>query len=148
MKNLEYNIQIAAGKQKVWDVMLAPDTYRQWTDVSWPGSRYEGSWEKNKDLRFVSGEQGGGGTLATLTECRPHDYLLAKHVAIINADGSEDRTSDAAKGWVGTTESYTFEERNGKTNLKVEIKTAPEWADMFDDGWPKALEKLKELSEQ
>lgn len=147
MKKLEYNIQIDANKQKVWNTMLAPDTYKQWTNVSWPGSTYEGKWEKNEDLRFVSAEQGGG-TLATLTEFRPHEYLLAEHVAILLADGSEDRTSEAAKGWVGTTESYTFQESNGKTNLKVEIKTAPEWADMFDEGWPKALDKLKEICEQ
>ena len=63
-------------------------------------------------------------------------------------DGSEDRESDMAKGWIGTTEAYTFTGENGSTKLDVELTTAPEWASMFEDGWPKALEALKQLAEQ
>src|SRR3712207_8485703 len=51
------------------------------------------------------------------------------------------RSSDVAKGWIGTTESYTFTERNGKTTLTVEINTNPEWASMFNDGWPDRSEE-------
>lgn len=146
MKTLEYKIDINAGKQKVWNTMLQPETYKQWVGVSWPGSTYEGKWEQGEALRFGSAEQQGG-TYAELREVTPYDHIHAVHTAIISSDGSLDRDSDMAKGWVGTTESYTFTEKNGKTELKVQIETNPDWEKMFDDGWPAALEKLKELCE-
>jgi alpha-N-arabinofuranosidase len=81
--------------------------------------------------------------MATIVELRPYEFILAKHIAVIGSDGTEDRDSDLAKGWIGTTESYTFTEKNGKTQLKVEINTSPDWEKMFSDGWPNALKKLK-----
>jgi hypothetical protein len=59
-----------------------------------------------------------------------------------------DRNSPEAKGWIGTTEEYTFTEKNGKTELKVTVNTTPEWESMFNDGWPDALKKLKEICER
>jgi hypothetical protein len=146
MKHLEFKIQIAANKKQVWDTMLHPETYEEWVSASWPGSTYEGKWVKGENLRFISSS--GEGTLATLVEQEPYEDILAEHVAVIKADGSEDRDSDVAKGWIGTTERYTFKERNGKTDLTVAIETSPEWETMFNEGWPDALAKLKEICER
>ena len=145
MKHLEYKTQIAANKKKVWNTMLAPDTYKVWTGVSWPGSTYEGIWAKGENIRFIG--PSGEGTLATLVEQKPYEDLLAKHIAVIKADGSEDRDSDVAQGWVGTLERYTFKEHDGKTELTVSIDTTPAWESMFNEGWPNALAKLKEICE-
>ncbi len=145
MKTLEYRIDINANPQKVWNTMLQRDTYKEWVSAGWPGSDYEGEWEQGAYLLF--GAPGQGGTKAKVLELRPDEYIHAEHVAVIQPDGSEDRDSEIAKGWIGTTETYTFIEKDGKTELKVQIKTKPDWADMFDEGWPAALNKLKELSE-
>ena len=145
MKKLEFKIDIATSRQKVWNTMLNPETYKEWVKASWPGSYYEGNWKQGENLRFIS--PGQGGTLATLVELRPYEFILAKHIAVIGPDGTEDRDSDVAKGWIGTTESYTFTESNGKTQLKVEINTSPDWEKMFSNGWPNALKKLKEICE-
>lgn len=142
----EFKIEIDASRHKVWDTMLKPETYTQWVNESWPGSFYVGNWKKGESIRFLS--KSGEGTLATIKELRPNEFILAKHVAVILRDGSEDRESDIAKGWIGTTESYTFLERNNRTEVKVEIHTNPEWEKMFSDGWPKALLKLKEIAER
>jgi uncharacterized protein YndB with AHSA1/START domain len=131
MKNLTYSIEINASKKKVWDVMLQPDTYKEWTSVSWPGSHYEGKWAKDENIRFVT--PGGGGTMANIIELKPREHILAEHVAVIDGNGAEDRSSDVAAGWIGTLEEYTFTERNGKTTLKVDIKTSPAWVDMFNE---------------
>lgn len=146
MKKLEFKIDIAAGRQKVWEIMLDPETYKEWTGVSWPGSYFEGEWEQGQSLKFLG--PSGEGTKARLVEHRPYEYSFAEHTAVINKDGSEDRDSDIAKGWVGTTEAYTFTEDNGKTELKVEIDTNPDWEEMFNEGWPGALAKLKEICER
>lgn len=146
MKELVYTIAIHAGKQKVWQTMLAPDTYKEWVGAAWPGSLFEGKWGQGENLRFVSKD--GAGTLATIVDYKLYDYLQAKHIAILLNGGIEDRDSDFAKGWIGTLESYTFTEQHGQTLLKVELNTKPEWAEMFNEGWPKALAKLKEICEQ
>jgi uncharacterized protein YndB with AHSA1/START domain len=146
-KELHYTITIDAPRQKVWQTMIGPESYKEWVNVSWPGSRYIGEWKKDASIRFVGGESQGG-TLATLVEFQPHAVIQARHVAVLNADGSEDRDSEMAKGWIGTTERYTFTDEHGKTRLDVHIVTPAAWESMFNDGWPAALAKLKELCER
>lgn len=146
MKQLEFSTQVNAPSKKVWETMLSPKTYKEWVEASWPGSYYVGSWAKGENVKFLSQE--GGGTVATIVEYKPYETVLAKHIAVILSDGKEDRDSDIAKGWVGTTERYVFTENQGKTTLRVLIETSPEWESMFKDGWPAALEKLKEISER
>lgn len=146
MKNLEYKIHINAPKQKVWETMVQPETYKEWTNASWPGSYYEGKWEQGEKIKFISKD--GSGTLALIEALNPYDYISAKHIAILLKGGKEDYDSDAAKGWVNTLESYTFNENNGATDLTVDIVTNPQWQKMFDDGFPNALKKLKEICER
>ena len=145
MKKLVFTKEINASRQKVWDTMLSPETYKKWTEASWPGSTYIGDWKQGEDIKFVSSS--GEGTLAHLDQVKPGQYIHANHVAVLQSGGIEDRDSEVAKGWVGITEAYTFKEKNGKTELKVEINTNPQWESMFNDGWPAALDKLKEISE-
>jgi hypothetical protein len=78
----------------------------------------------------------------------PAESVLARHIAVLGPGGVEDRTSEVAKGWIGTTEAYNLNEHRGKTTLRVSIKTSPEWRGMFDEGWPGALEELRKLSER
>ncbi len=146
MIQLFFKTNIAAAKQKVWETMLHPVTYKEWVDAAWPGSFFEGEWKESGHLRFIS--EDGSGTLATLAEHKPYDYSFAKHIAVLNPGGIEDRESDVAKRWIGTAERYTFTGKNGKTELQVELTINPEWAQMFNDGWPKALAKLKEICER
>ncbi len=145
MKNLEFKIDIAASRQKVWDTMLNPETYKEWVKASWPGSYYEGNWQQGENIRFLS--PGNGGTLAKIIEYKPYEFIRAEHIAVIKADGTEDRDSEQAKGWIGATETYTFTEDNGKTKMKTEMNVSPEWEKMFVDDWPKAMSKLKEICE-
>ena len=146
MKTLEFKVDIKASAKKVWDTMLTPESYKEWVHVSWPNSFYVGTWDEGKDVKFLSSS--GEGTLATLTKVKPYELLEAKHVAVLLKDGSEDRESKVAESWVGTTETYRFSEKNGNTELKITIKTSPDWEQMFSKGWPNALKKLKEMSEK
>jgi uncharacterized protein YndB with AHSA1/START domain len=147
MKSLHYSITIDAPPKKVWDTMLGADTYREWTSVSWPGSRYEGEWTEGSQMKFIGSEEGGG-TLAKLTSVQPYSRVHAEHIAVIGEDGREDRESDVAKSWIGTTERYTFNDKDGSTELVVDMETYPEWEAMFNDGWPGALQALKTLCEK
>lgn len=146
MKHLKYSTQIAAAPQQVWSTMLDPETYKEWTRVSWPDSHFDGQWKQGEKIRFISSD--GSGTLASIVELRPYEYISARHEAILQKGGTEDRDSEAAKGWTGIMENYTFTHRNGGTELTVDIETNPAWEEMFNDGWPKALEALKNITEK
>lgn len=146
MKQLSYQISIHAPVQEVWNTMLQPDTYKQWVAASWPGSFYQGKWEKNERIRFVS--EDGSGTLARIEAITPNQFIHAKHIAVLQPGGIEDSTSELAKGWIGITEHYLFTENNNDTVLEIAIQTNPAWEKMFNQGWPNALQKLKEICEQ
>ena len=126
--------------------MLQPDTYKEWTAASWPGSYYEGEWKAGKDIKFISDD--GSGTLAHIKEVKPFEHIASEHIAILQKGGIEDTTSEQAKNWIGITENYNFKETKGETTLIVEIITRPDWEKMFNDGFPNALKKLKEICEE
>lgn len=146
MKQLTYTATINASKQKVWETMLNPSSYKEWVNAAWPGSFFEGNWKEGETIRFVSAD--GSGTLAQLITCQPYTNIVANHITVLLPGGIEDRDSDLAKGWVGTKESYNFTEQQDKTLLTVVLTINTEWEKMFNDGWPKALTKLKEICER
>lgn len=146
MKTLEFKITIAADRKHIWKTMLSPVTYRQWVMDSWPDSYYEGVWEKGEEIKFYGPE--GAGTLARIVEFKPYDLILAEHIAIIKQGGTLDKESDAAKSWTGSKEQYTFTSKGNETELLVTIVSDPVWLNMFNEGWPKALQLLKKLCEK
>lgn len=146
MKEIQFSAEIAASKKDVWDTMLDPETYKEWTNVSWPGSTFEGQWKKGSEIRFTGPDSSG--TLAAIVDLEPYSRVVASHVAILLTGGAEDRTSEDAKRWIGTSERYDFDERNGRTTLRVTMKVTPEWEKMMKEGWPAALDKLKEITER
>ncbi len=154
MENLHFKINIKAPAEKVWNIMLTDETYRQWTDVFSPGSYYEGKWEKGEKIRFLGPDENGnvGGMVSIIAENRPYEFTSIKHLGVIT-NGVEDTTSEEVQSWAGALENYTFTEVDGSTELAVDIigtgndEADKEMAEMFKDMWPKALEKLKNLCE-
>jgi hypothetical protein len=146
MKNLQFKIDINAPKEKVWNIMLNKDTYPEWIRISWPNSYYKGDWAEDNTVKFISRD--GSGTLGLVVEHKPYQMSKVKHIAVLLPGGIEDKESEDAMGWIGTTECYTFYEAGNSTQLVVDIETLPSWIKMFEEGWPTALAKLKELSEQ
>jgi uncharacterized protein YndB with AHSA1/START domain len=146
MEKLKFIISIACDKQKVWNTMLQPETYKEWIAASWPDSFYTGQWVENENICFIS--EDGSGTLTHIESLVPYTFVSAKHIAILGAGGIEDKESEFAKNWIGITESYTFNSTQEGTDLIIDIETPEKWAKMFTDGWPNALSKLKAMCEQ
>jgi len=147
MEKLHYSININAPKEKVWDTMLNLDTYKQWTEVFSPGSTYKGDWSKGSKILFLGpAEHGDMGMVSRIADNQPYKFISIEHVGEV-MNGVEDTTSDKVKRWAGAHENYTFRENNGSTEVSVDVDTVEEYADMFKDMWPKALQKLKEITE-
>ena len=88
-----------------------------------------------------------GGMVSTITENKPYDFISIKHLGIVT-DGVEDTTSGAVKPWAGARENYTFNDTDGGTELLIEMDSDDQYVEMFNQAWPKALQKLKELAEK
>jgi hypothetical protein len=144
MKKLHFVISINSPEEKVWKVMLEPDTYNKWTEAFTEGSYYEGSWDKGAKIRFLS--PSGEGMVAVIAENRKYDFISIKHLGYIKG-GVEDTESPEVKAWAPAYENYTFTETAGVTEVKVDVDSNEEFEKMFKDIWPKALVKLKKICE-
>lgn len=144
MEKLHFSIVIQASVEKVWDLMLAQESYRVWAGVFSAGSDYDGSWEKGARIKFVDGS--GGGMLSEIADNQLHKFVAIRHFGEVN-NGVEDTTSDRVKAWAPAYESYTFTEQGEATNLDVELDVPESFVQFMNDTWPEALKKLKALCE-
>ncbi len=153
MNTLNFSIQINASRKKVWDTMLEDATYREWTAPFNPagmGSRFEGSWEKGSKIKFLgtnleTGKEEGG-MYAEIAENKLYEFISIKHLGEIKADRTEVPWPNPEQAGL---ENYTLTEKDGGTEVLVEMINIPEeYKNMFDEAWPKALEKLKEIAER
>ena len=148
MQKFHFKIDINAPKEKVWHTMLDDKTYRIWTEAFMPGSYYKGDWGKGSKMLFIGpGENGDMGMVSRIKENQKYKFISIEHYGVVK-DGKEDTSSDEVKAWAGAHENYTFKEKDNSTEVLVDMDTAEEYKEMFEDMWPKALQKLKELSEK
>lgn len=150
MQKLLFLILINAPKDKVWHSMLDDKPYREWTKAFNEGSHYKGSWEKGSKILFLgpdpnTGEEGG--MVSRIAENKPYEFISIEHLGIVQ-NGVEDTTSEVARKWAPAFENYTFNDKDGATEVLVDIDIEDEHAQMFNEMWPEALRKLKELAEK
>lgn len=151
MEKLSYNIDIKATASKVYNTMLGLNnkkTYEAWTTLFNPTSTYEGSWEKGSKIKFIGCDAQGnkGGMIATIEANIPNKFISIKHYGILEND-QEILDGPKVESWAGSLENYSFTENNGVTTVNVEVDSSAEYLNFFDETWPRALKKLKELSE-
>ena len=150
MEKLRKTIFINAPRQRVWDVMLSDDTYRQWTSAFTPGSYYKGDWSQGSKILFLGPNPDGsgeGGMVSRIRENRPHEFVSVEHLGIVK-DGVEDTESAEAKKWAPAYENYTFAESNGGTELTIEMDIDDKEKQNFETMWTDALSRLKNLAEK
>jgi len=145
MRKITFLTSINAPKEKVWRVMLEDATYRQWTSAFQEGSYAVTDWAANSKALFLTPE--GHGMVSRIVAHRPSEFLSIEHLGTVKK-GVEDTTSEEVKGWAGAYENYTLKEVNGVSTLTVEMDTTDEFLKFFEDTWPKALNKLKEITEK
>ena len=150
MPKVRYTITIDAPREKVWNTMLGDATYREWTSAfNEGGSYYEGSWEKGSEIRFLGPDPETGklgGMFSRIHDCRPNEFVSVEHLGIVQ-DGQVDTTSEEVKAWTPAFENYAFQDKDGGTEVVVEMDMPGDHTDYFGETWPKALQKLKALAE-
>lgn len=154
MQKLKTSIFIDAPKEKVWDTLFSKDTYKEWTKPFSPTpgteSRFEGDWSEGSKILFLGTDENGkneGGMVSRIAKNVPNEYLSIEHLGIVT-NGVEDTTSEQAKAWAPAFENYTLTEKDGGTELAIDVDFVEEQMPNFGEMWEKALQKLKELSEE
>ncbi len=145
VQKLHFSTRIIAPKGKVWDTMLNDESYRKWTSAFTEGSHYKGSWEKGSKILFLI--PNGQGMVSRIAENKLHEFISLELLGFVK-DGKEDTESEEAKAMAGAHENYTFKESDGSTEVLVDMDSNGEYKALFEEAWPKALLKLKELSEK
>lgn len=140
MEKIEFKITINASAVKVWDVLFGVKTYPRWTAVFAEGSQVKTDWKKGSKALFHDDK--GDGMLAIINENIPNKYMSVKHIGQI-MDGKE-----TLHDWGESLENYTLNEKDGKTELLIDMDITKEWLDYFKETWPKALDKVKEIAEK
>lgn len=152
MQKLQFKTDIRASAQKVYETMLGlknKNTYEFWTAAFNPTSSYEGSWEKGSKMYFIGVDENGkkGGMVSLIKENQVGLFVSIQHVGFL--DGEVEVTSgEQVEKWAGGHENYLYQEQNGITTVTVELDTIDEYVDYFNNTYPAALSKLKEIAEQ
>lgn len=146
MEKLKYEIKVHADPERVWETLISEESFATWSEPFSPDSQFSGEWGEGSKIRFTA--HGKGGTVAEIRKFEPYKLIDAVHVATIDKNGNEETTGPMTEHWIGTRETYHLEKLKDETKLTVEMETHPDFKPMFENSWPEALKKVRELSEK
>lgn len=142
MEKLTFTTHINAPRERVWQVLWDDASYRAWTAVFHEGSHALSDWQEGSKILFL-GPDGSSGMTSRIVKLILNDTMIFEHLGEVH-QGVEDFT----KGWAGAFEKYFLRVApDGGTDLVTELDTTGEYASYFQETFPKALAKVKELAE-
>ena len=142
MKELQFSAQINAPKERIWATLWEDATFRDWASIIDEGTYLQGEMKEGNEIQFISSVNGYGVT-SLIEKLIQNEYVLIKHSADTQDSGMQERERE----WTGGTESYLLTEKNGVTTLLVSTDVPDELEEMFNIRLPRALERIKTLSE-
>lgn len=140
MKTLHFSININAPKEKVWNVLWEDQNYRKWTATFHEGSHAVSDWNEGSKILFLG--PNGDGMFSMIEKKKPNEQMIFKHLGELK-NGVEEPNND----WENALESYFLSEKEGVTELKVELNSVGEFEQYFNDTFPKALQVVKNIAE-
>jgi hypothetical protein len=145
MEKMKFSQEINASAKKVWAILWNDDSYRKWTSVFSEGSHAVSDWNEGSKILFLSPT--GDGMHSMIAKKIPNEFMSFKHLGTMK-NGKEETAADDAKSWSGSMENYSLKENGNHTTLEVEIDIVEDFKKYFEETFPKALEKVKELAEK
>lgn len=143
MKEIQFSIQINASKERVWTTLWDDITFRDWANIIDEGTYMKGVMKEGNEIQFISSVNGYGVT-SLVEKLNPNEFVLFRH----SEDTKESGQKEREKEWTGGTESYSLTEKNGVTTLIVKTDVPLELEETFNISFPKALERIKTLTEK
>ena len=145
MQKLEFQINIHASKEKVWNCLWDVENYKKWTNEFCEGSYFKtNSLSQGNTIHFLT--PSGVGMFSTIDTCIENKKMIFKHLGEIK-DFQELPINEKTKLWSGALESYELIEDEEFITIKASFDTIDEYVDFMNKTFPKALEALKKISE-
>jgi uncharacterized protein YndB with AHSA1/START domain len=136
---LHFSVDIDAPRERVWAVLWDDRTYRDWTGAFSQGSYAVSDWKEGSKVQFL--DPSGSGMSAVIEKKVPNERMTFRHLAEIK-EGKEQPPAS----WSGAREDYTLQDNGRGTTLTVDLDTVDEYKQMFEQAFPKALQRVKELA--
>ena len=140
MEKIQFDIEIHAPKEKVWEVLWNDETYRQWTSAFCEGSYAKSDWQQGSPIQFLDPK--GNGMFSVIETHIPNRQMTFKHL------GELHNYEEQNKDWAGATEAYYLSGDDNTTQLHLELDASNEAKKYFEDTFPKALQTVKQIAEQ
>ena len=142
MQKLHYSLEIDASREKVWSALWDDAAFRDWSSVFAEGSHYRiTDWKEGSKIQFLD-PKANAGMSSIIGKLVPNEFISLKHMTEIR-DGKEQPPPH----WSGMVENYTLKQDGRETTLLVDMDAPDEFRAMFEDRFPKALARIKELAE-
>ena len=138
---MQFVIEISASAKRVWDILWSDETLRDWAGLVDPGTYMVGRLEEGSTVQFNSAN--GYGVTSLVAKLVPNEYILFKHSADTQENGEIGRDDQ----WTGGREIYKLTEKSDITTLELMLDVPIELEQVMNTSYPKALERVKELSE-
>ncbi len=144
MEKINFKLTINAPKEKVWYSLWDDENYKAWTSVFYEGSYAISSFEKGHKIFFVAPI--GDGMSSIVEENKPFEAMSFKHMLLVK-NFEEQPIDEETKLWSGCIERYDLSENNNQTTLLVTLDISESHLEYFNETFPKALQKVKEIAE-
>lgn len=146
MVTLEYQVEINASLDKVWDLLWNEKTYPEWTQFFMQGSQLKTDWKINGKTYFLDAENNGiVGTIKSMNE--PHEIIFS-HLGTFK-NGVEDTKSRDVVEWSGYEEKYFLRDiGNYQTELRAVFHTENDQKEFMESAFAKGFALIKNLAEK
>jgi uncharacterized protein YndB with AHSA1/START domain len=136
----EFKVNINAPRNIVWHALWNDAHYRNWTSAFHEGSYAESDWNEGSEIKFLGPE--GGGMYSEIAKKDEPSFMSFRHLGEL-----KNFEKQPASTWAGGMENYRLEEKDGGTELTVEVDLEPGFVEQFTAIFPKALQRVKEIAE-
>jgi uncharacterized protein YndB with AHSA1/START domain len=141
LNRLRFAVDIDAPRNKVWRVLWDDASFRDWTSVFAEGSHAVSDWNEGSPIQCID-PASQSGMSAVIEKKRTGEFMSFRHEAEI-----KDGKVQPPAAWSGAHENYTLMASDGKTTLTVDLDAPDEYREMFEDKFPQALQRVKNLAE-
>ena len=146
MPQLHYSIQIDQAPLTVHNVLVDKEAYATWTYSFSSASRFDGDWSEGSQMlfTFVGANQTQWGMVARVDKNQPGELIQLRYV------DQWKNNPQTPHNWNSALETYRFIPISQGTKLSctLEVDNNEACIAFFDQAWPAALQRLKDLCEQ
>jgi uncharacterized protein YndB with AHSA1/START domain len=139
MKTLKFSIEIDAPKNKVWEALWNDESYKKWTSVFSNSSHAVSDWQEGSKILFIDDNKDG--LSAIIDKKIPNEQMTFRYL------GEMKNGEEIINEWAGALEDYRVSEKNGSSELKVAMDVTDEYEGFFNETFTKALNIIKDISE-